>query len=160
MVNPTVYAQEFHNLNLAPGDSMWLSLGAIFQGPILTVGNQIIRTICIHTNHPNGLVDLNISNDEFCKEIFFGYVGIEEAERENAFLIYPNPATSILNFDTKESSEKINTIELYDIRGRQVAVIQPHALSATLDISHLPDGLYLARVVFAHGVITRKVVVR
>jgi hypothetical protein len=72
MGNPSVYAQEFHNLNLAPGDSMWLSLGAIFLDLVGTTGNEIKKNVCIHANHPNSLVDLNVSNDKFCKDICSG----------------------------------------------------------------------------------------
>jgi hypothetical protein len=158
MVNYTVFAQEFKNLNLAPGDSMWLSLGAIYQGMSFPSGNEIKRNICIHTNHPNELVDLNVANDEFCKEILFGYVGVEEAKQENAIVIYPNPASSILNFDTKGSSEQITTIELFDLHGRMVAGKLPAGFKSTLEIAHLPSGIYLARVTTNQQVMVKKVV--
>jgi hypothetical protein len=158
MINPSVYAQAFNNLNLAPGDSMWLSLGAIHQSTAPFSGTEIARTICIHTNHPNGVIDLNVSNDEFCKEFLFGYVGVEEAKQENTILIYPNPAFSILNFDTKGSSEQITTIELFDLHGRMVAETQPAGFKSTLETAHLPSGIYLARVTTNQQVMVKRVV--
>lgn len=159
VLNPSVYAQAFNNLNLAPGDSMWLSLGTMFIGLVGTSGTEIKKYICIHTNHPNGLVDLNVSNDEFCKEILFGYVGIEEAIQNRELLIYPNPASSMVNFEMKESTDLINSIQLYNIHGRLVAEWHPQTQTASLDISHLSGGMYLARVTVGQNVITRKVVV-
>ena len=141
MVNPTVYAQEFHNLNLAPGDSMWLSLGAIFQGMSFPSGNVIMRNICIHTNHPNGLVDLNVSNDEFCKEIIFGYVGIEEAERKETFSLYPNPTTGVIRFNLPSGAVNYG---VYNLHGQLVHSGQ--TTQRQLDLTLLPAGMYVVRI--------------
>ncbi len=74
--------------------------------------------------------------------------------------IYPNPASSIVHFELEESTEKISSIALYDIHGRQVAEWHPQNHTAALDISHLSGGIYLARATVGQKVITRKVVVR
>lgn len=147
MVNPTVYAQEFHNLNLAPGDSLWLSLGAIFQGMSFPSGNEIKRNVCIHTNHPNGLVDLNVSNDQFCKEIIFGYVGIEEAERKETFSLYPNPTTGVIRFDLPPGAAEY---AVYNLHGQVVHSGQ--TTQRQLDLTLLPAGIYVVRILsLQHG---------
>jgi hypothetical protein len=87
----------------------------------------------------------------------FGYVGIEEVQHDVKCQIFPNPATSELNFSLDQYAEQIKTIELYDMQGKQVIITHPLHTTATMDISLLPEGIYLARVVFEQGVITRKV---
>jgi len=74
--------------------------------------------------------------------------------------VYPNPATSEVNFSLDQNTEKISTIELYDMQGRKVAMQQPNNTLATLHIAHLPNGIYIARVSLENRVITRKVVKR
>jgi hypothetical protein len=141
MVNPTVYAQVFHNLGLAPGDSMWLSLGAIYQGTAFPPGNEIKRNICIHTNNPNGLVDLNVSNDEFCKEIVFGYVGIEKSESKEIFTLFPNPTTGLIHFDLPPGAVEFLVVNMHGkvVQGGQT--LQRH-----IDLSLLSAGVYAVRI--------------
>jgi len=155
MGNPSVYAQEFHNLNLAPGDSMWLSLGVIFLNLVGTSGNEIKRNVCIHTNHPNGLVDLNVSNDIFCKDILFGYVSIEEtAPKEGLLSLYPNPFNDALNIELPENMTDAQ-IGVYDLVGKQVLNMnvtsnnQPQTI--TLDTGTLEPGIYIIHMVSKHG---------
>ncbi len=74
------------------------------------------------------------------------------------FRIYPNPASSIVHFTTGDYPGQIQTIELFDMQGRKVANIQPLQSTATLDISHLPDGVYIIRVSTSNDVMTRKLV--
>jgi hypothetical protein len=72
--------------------------------------------------------------------------------------IYPNPTSSIVHFELEESTEKISAIALYDIHGRQVAEWHPATHTTALDISHLPGGIYLARVTVGQQVVSRKVI--
>jgi len=62
--------------------------------------------------------------------------------------IYPNPTTGVLIIENGKL--KIENVELYDMTGRSVAIVETgHALSlrnATIDISHLPAGLYFLRI--------------
>jgi hypothetical protein len=139
--NPTVFAQAFNSLNLAPGDSMWLQLGAIHQGTFYYSGPAIIHNICIHTNHPNGLIDLNVSNDEYCTDVLFGYVGIAELESDAAFAIYPNPTDGMIHFDLPAGEVEIS---VYSVHGR--LVYQEQTTGRQLDLTGLPAGIYLVRL--------------
>lgn len=146
--NPTVYANEFHSLNLAPGDSMWLQLGAIHQGTYMYSGQDIIHNICIHTNHPNGLIDLNVSNDECCTDVLFGYVGMAEPETSTILPLYPNPAHGFIHFDLPAGEVDIT---VYSIQGKLVQHIQ--TTDRQLDLTGLPAGIYLVRLL--HPVLQR-----
>lgn len=88
-------------------------------------------------------------------------VSVEDTPANNqktSLLVYPNPATSMVYLSIGESSEKIYAIELINIHGQQVAINHPHNLIATLDISHLVNGIYIARVSTNKNVLTRYIV--
>ncbi|MDX1447104.1 hypothetical protein [Lishizhenia sp.] len=76
------YTQEFNNLNILPGDSAWIDLGVIFnhQSYYQPSIDSIFRNTCVYSSHPNNLTDLNITNDEYCREITLGYIGIKEPQ--------------------------------------------------------------------------------
>ena len=70
--------------------------------------------------------------------------------------LYPNPATSLLHVAT--NGEYLQAIELLDMQGR--TVLRHNGISAdetTLNISHLPAGLYLLRAVAPSGTTLHKV---
>lgn len=63
--------------------------------------------------------------------------------------IYPNPTTSTWNIES--NSETINSIEVFDILGKQVAKVTPNTTSATMDASELNDGIYIAKIMSTTG---------
>jgi hypothetical protein len=72
--------------------------------------------------------------------------------------MYPNPASSEINFSFDHDMEKIRTIELYDMQGQRVAIQYPNNTFTTFHIAHLPNGIYIAKLTIGERVITRKVV--
>lgn len=81
----------------------------------------------------NGRIDMG------CYEWIPG-VGISHPDAPLALRVYPNPAASILCIDGTDG-----TAILYDIHGRIVGSITLSEGHGTMDISHLPHGLYLIR---------------
>jgi hypothetical protein len=60
---------------------------------------------------------------------------------------YPNPATTVLNIVSPNGNE---TIHLYDMLGREArSGVLPASGQATLDVSHIPRGIY--SVVLEHN---------
>jgi hypothetical protein len=75
---------------------------------------------------------------------------------KNEISISPNPSNAILNIS---AATEINSIEILDMNGRFVVLESAvNANSAKLDISQLPNGLYIARVTTNFEVINKKVV--
>ena len=77
---------------------------------------------------------------------------------------FPNPVRDrgTVSFGLPTSGE--TTVTLYDVRGREVAVLQSGFAEAgwheaTLDAERLPAGLYLVRLQSDHGVATQKLTV-
>ena len=73
----------------------------------------------------------------------------------NNLVIYPNPASSILNIDNAENS----TIEVYDLLGRIVLSRTNISLKEQLNVSELNSGTYLIRISNDNKVVTDKFII-
>ena len=67
-------------------------------------------------------------------------------------VIYPNPASSILNIDNAENS----TIVVYDLLGRVILSKTNISMSEQLNVSSLNSGTYLIRITNENKVVTDK----
>ncbi|MCR4828423.1 MAG: T9SS type A sorting domain-containing protein [Bacteroidales bacterium] len=70
--------------------------------------------------------------------------------------LVPNPATLQV---TVTSAERIATVTLTDMSGREVLRLEVNAEQTTLDISTLPKGVYLATIVTPQATTTKRLVV-
>jgi hypothetical protein len=60
------------------------------------------------------------------------------------YQLYPNPFTGILHIETRNAETPVD-INIYDITGMAVSTIPCISNSKTVDLSGLPDGIYLFR---------------
>ncbi len=73
--------------------------------------------------------------------------------------IYPNPTTgqlTITNYELRDGN-----VEVFDIMGRNVylSTRSPvHSSTITIDISHLPTGIYFIKIKTKIGIVTQKVI--
>ena len=82
------------------------------------------------------------------------FVGIEECEDRHTVSVYPNPCTDKVWID----GEDIQSASLLDIRGKVLlSTIDTHH---PLDISSLPQGVYLLRILTPAGPTTKKLLVQ
>ena len=77
-------------------------------------------------------------------------VGVGPEATVRRFAVYPNPAIGMVNIVMPEAGE----VMIYDMVGRLVSVFSLSATTATIDVSHLPNGLYILR---AAGEVVRMV---
>ena len=73
-------------------------------------------------------------------------------------VVAPNPAQKFITFDS-DLTNPIQTIELFDVSGRsvkQVRNINNHFYQ--LDRGSLPNGLYIAKVKFEGGILSKKII--
>jgi hypothetical protein len=87
--------------------------------------------------------------------------GIAENEAENAFNIYPNPVTDILNIEFKTSGKKRIGITIVNPQGVIFTSIKPVATSSgewpkTFDISQYKPGVYLMRITMDGKIFTKR----
>lgn len=150
-----VFNRQYDDLNLAPGDSMWLPLGVIHDELNYFPDSVIQREICIYTSHPNYKTDLNITNDNYCENVVFGHVGIREADMDE-FSLYPNPTTGVINLNLPV--ENHTSFSIFGIQGTRI--MSGEINSNKLDISSLANGMYFLQLLSAdhQRYITRKIV--
>ena len=80
---------------------------------------------------------------------------IHEVEAGNSITIYPNPTKGKFSIDNGQL--RIDNWEILDVCGRIIVNCQLSIVNS-IDISHLPSGIYYLRVQTDKGVITRNVV--
>ena len=69
--------------------------------------------------------------------------------------LYPNPALSELLLDNGQ--ELIKEVALYDVMGKKVRHLFVNAFSTIVDVSDLPNGIYVVKINTASEVLVRKV---
>jgi hypothetical protein len=69
-----------------------------------------------------------------------------------AISIHPNPSSNFLNITTNNLIDKV---EFYDMIGKLVLITKE---TNTIDIGHLSDGLYLARIYSGNQSVTKKII--
>jgi hypothetical protein len=75
-------------------------------------------------------------------------VGIDENEASKtsaSVWVYPNPTTGKLQFmiaDQARNNLQIENVEIFDVFGRKVSHLTSHDSHLTIDLSHLPNGVY------------------
>lgn len=85
-----------------------------------------------------------------------GNLNVEEFE-ENNISVYPNPTSDQWNI---QSNNLIESVEVFDIRGRKVISVQPKSSDYTINASELKQGIYLSRIATEQGVQTIKLIKR
>jgi len=164
---PVMYTSTFSNPVyeqwtgvLPPGDTTWF----MFQtGFLPTLGTQkftFATTLAGDMNTLNDGFEIPVTGVSCGAPPDISVEEVSENDQAHEMLVFPNPASSMVTFKMKESVEKINSIALYDIHGRQVAESHPHSHTAVIDVTHLANGIYLAKITAGEHMITRRVLVR
>lgn len=68
-------------------------------------------------------------------------LGLEQMARDN-FSLWPNPVADVLHLSNPEA---IDAISVSDVSGKTVAVSGNNGKEATVNMAHLPNGIYLVR---------------
>ncbi|GAB3993028.1 hypothetical protein GCM10028807_27230 [Spirosoma daeguense] len=69
---------------------------------------------------------------------------------------YPNPTAGLLRWD----NQTLNRLEIMNSSGRTVLAVEPGRGQQTLDVSHLPDGLYLVRLFADQRTAVQKIIIQ
>jgi len=77
-----------------------------------------------------------------------------------AIYVYPNPANDELNILLNSLPEGRTTIEFHDVAGRLLLSQEISSTNARVDISSLPQGVYMCRIVNGENVIARDRIVK
>lgn len=81
-------------------------------------------------------------------------LGIGDVRMEQLFTIYPNPASDKVYI----KGEKVSEAEMYSMDGKKLNVIL--AGDQSIDVSHLPKGVYLLKLKIKNEITTRKLTIK
>ena len=103
----------------------------------------------------NSSYSFTVTEDVKLVANFEGGVGMVDKEL-SAVKIYPNPTTGELKITNEEF--EIRNIEIFDITGRKLlSHISTMSPETTVNISHLPAGVYFVKISTKVGEIVKKV---
>jgi len=83
-------------------------------------------------------------------------VGIKETGNNDAVSIYPNPTNGQLIISNGELN--IANVEIFNVTGQSVGANPRVCPDNTINISHLPMGVYFIRITTDNGVVMKKIV--
>ncbi|KAF2519166.1 T9SS type A sorting domain-containing protein [Flavobacterium salilacus subsp. salilacus] len=64
---------------------------------------------------------------------------------KNRMVIYPNPATDVINIATDNG--RVENVKIYNLLGQRVMEASPAQSTATVDVSTLTNGMYIINIV-------------
>jgi hypothetical protein len=101
-------------------------------------------------------------NNSFPSRPYYG-TSVETIEdKKNAFMIYPNPANTLLNLRSDIENKDIKGIEIFDSNGKLVYQSKPDKtygiFATTIDIRSLSSGIYVVKIIKNNGVMVEKLI--
>lgn len=111
-------------------------------------------------NIGGGWNNVGVANGSFMIRPVMGdtnlFAGIQELDYNSQVMIFPNPSQGIITIKTSEKI-KPQALELYTIEGQ---LIDRRDYSTSLIYSELRSGVYLIKVIFENGVVTKKITIQ
>ena len=131
-----------------------LSFHALFNDDVF--GKVLVKFSAYDERHPEDAVTINV--------IFHkSGVGVREAVAVSFGQAYPNPASSVVNFDYNVNASDRASVSVYNLLGQEVRKQQVNSLQGRLSVSvaDLNEGIYFCKL-FVNGcaVKTEKFVVK
>ncbi len=81
--------------------------------------------------------------------------GMEEEDNYQGGLVYPNPTTEWVQINTTETIDLVN---IYTVTGRLVKMLTNYSSGVQINVSELPDGVYILQWTINGGMHTEKLV--
>jgi len=139
------YFKYGDNLSTAPNQSnAFIPQPNEWRTELITINNVLnASNVLVKFEYTN-----NTGNNLYIDDInlYSNITGINEGITDN-FILYPNPASKVLNIEFNSANSKPHNIEVSDLLGKQI--INTRAIEGNkqqLDISLLSKGLYLVRI--------------
>ena len=82
--------------------------------------------------------------DDIQQTVPGGTLSLDNLTENLTIQVYPNPSAEIIYINSFK--EEISTIALYDILGQRVANESPNSQKGRINVSELPNGIYIANI--------------
>lgn len=110
-------------------------------------------------DNTNELYIIGLGSGSIYRVIDANVLSIEEVNNNNAFSLYPNPATDELHIHINAfTEENPETILIYDLMGKVVKSTKTNTLDTTIAIQDLARGVYLVQL--PNSGITQKLIIQ
>ncbi|MCB2207234.1 MAG: T9SS type A sorting domain-containing protein [Bacteroidetes bacterium] len=110
----------------------------------------------IHSYYLTALYDLGESDPSVEVEVEVLITSIADLI-EKKINVYPNPASEIINI---HSDIDVNSILIYNSTGQAVRKLGGGAITQSISVNELPEGLYFIMVNTSKGSVTKKIQIR
>jgi hypothetical protein len=110
-------------------------------------------------NLGNFIIDAAGGHDYYFDNVYFSKSAFSLSSKSSeieGLKVYPNPSQDSWTITTKNI--QINSIQVFDILGKNVISLKPETTKATIDASGLKSGLYFAKISTASGTSSLKLV--
>lgn len=137
------YHYPIENLNLAPGESISLSIGDL-SAPGVPQDSDI--ELCFWLSLPNHKSDQRGGNDMLCKSFVIN--GLADMESSFQVNLFPNPAHDQLQVDFEEPLVRQVEGAIFNVLGQRLQVFMclKGSQRKELDLSTLPSGTYFLKI--------------
>jgi Zn-dependent M28 family amino/carboxypeptidase len=96
----------------------------------------------------------------FFAQVDFNLLQTESYVLDSNISMYPNPTSGIVNITINSELTNPNTFKVYDILGKQVFQKSISKQQASINLSHLPTGIYLAIFEVGNNRTTKKLIIK
>jgi len=83
-------------------------------------------------------------------------IGIDEPKGIASVQVFPNPTNGELTIDNGQL--KIENIDIYDVMGKKIIVNSQFSIINSINIEHLPNGIYFIKITTETGTVTKKII--
>lgn len=132
----------------------------LFEGGTITGGNNPGPSFT--STHATGAITVEFKSsptiNTYGWEAFVdcSALGVEDMSDSYGITVYPNPASNVLNISSQKS--RIESVFLTDAAGRTVLTNKISAGNGTLNIGHLPKGVYMLTIQLDGKTVTKKII--
>ncbi|CAN5479854.1 hypothetical protein BH11BAC3_BH11BAC3_08900 [soil metagenome] len=154
VATPTDNAEKFE-VEFSSNGTVWTTLGTVMVTSAAKASYQFN-----HLQVPQGNLYYRIKEtDNDGSYTYSRTVLLRNKTNEPGFVIFPNPANSILQISAPYNTSGKTTIELFDATGRKLISKQMINGTEEINTTSLPDGSYVLKLTHNDNVHTQKLLV-
>ncbi len=122
---------------------------AVARFDVETPGYYYIAFHCLSPKTTNKIVHLYIDD----LEVDYA-VGINEIEKSNEVIVFPNPTISTIQI---QGEYLIEQVDIFNLLGQKIATQHFNTHYASMDVEHFAEGLYVVKIKTEKGYLTKKI---
>jgi hypothetical protein len=143
----------YDELTIEPGQTKVINIGNSADFPY-HIDHIKPYKLCYQVVAPNARLENNTENNLLCKT--FDFNSVPEPAAHLGWMVYPNPANHHISLEAPIKGPF--HYQIFSIEGRLIHSGEYVDRNLTLDISHLPIGIYILRLQQGEGMELRKIV--